>query len=207
MLTDQQVNFLTHISAMAHFGVIAGAVCGLITGALIRLLRTRSFCELMMGVVFGLVPGAISSGIAAIAIGIIDSLVFEIGPKGGYIVPNWVIGPICFTILLTSALTVILLIPTSNTVHSAQGSFSLKLLFWTLLGGLLGLIAELAPGFDGYFCLGNNGRLVLWATKGLLFGCCVTSFWRIVMELLIKKNCAGLIQAEQNKESCEWFQE
>jgi len=200
MLTGPQVDFLGHISVAAWFGIVTGALCGSLVGALVRALRTQSLWGLMAGVVFGFVPGAASGAVAAIAIGVIETLVFEIGAKGVCAVPDWFIGPMCFVVFAAAGLAATLAVPNSRTAPRSRGRLLLSLAVWTALGGLLGAIANLGPGFAAYL---NNERPIRWATRGLVFGGCVALFWRAVIELLIRKDCARSMPAKQAQECHE----
>ena len=89
MLSESQVHFVVTVSGGAFVGLMLGALCGVLVGPAIRALKTRNNDDFFVGLVLGVVPGAVAASMVAISFALIETAVFPPGHKGGYAVPDW----------------------------------------------------------------------------------------------------------------------
>ncbi|MGA2619093.1 MAG: hypothetical protein ABSF26_15905 [Thermoguttaceae bacterium] len=141
---------------------------------------------MLQGIIFGMLPGATCGASIAIVIGVIVVMVCPVGHKGGYEVPDWCMVPILCVILVGPGVAATRALPSSCAWRSSKRQLFLKLLLWGTIGGLLGTLANLSQGFEGYFC--SNEKVIRCAVGGLVFGSTAALLWRATVEMLIRAN-------------------
>jgi hypothetical protein len=55
---------------------------------------------------------------------------------------------------------------------------------WIAVGGLLGALASMPFGFQGYYVLQSNAEPIMAATVGLAVGCGVVAGWQALVRLI-----------------------
>lgn len=194
MLTEQQVEFIERLSGGAWFGVVMGAVCGLLVTAamLIKQGRRRSGIEGFVGLLYGVVPGAMAAAIMAILVAAIavplERNYCEPGPKGGYVIPDGLASLILvvsmFVCLFAAGIAARLAIPDVGTKQQPWSEVRGSAITWSALGALIGAIAGIGRGFDGYFVVQSNAGPICCAIAGAAFLAVGSLLWRMTTGLI-----------------------
>jgi hypothetical protein len=193
MLTDQQVDCVVHISGFVCIGLLFGAVSGFLV-ALARLIGQRRWFHDIDDFLFlltGIVPGALTGAIAAIIVGGITYAIVMMcckpGPKGGYVIPEglyWLsIVVFLFLSLLSACVAAMLSLPDIHAKQKPWHEALRKATAWGIGGALIGAMAGIAWGFEGYFVVQNNSGPINSALAGsmtLAMGCFL---WRLIINI------------------------
>jgi hypothetical protein len=188
MLSDQLVNLLCQVSSAARFGLTAGLLCGMFVGVVLQALRTRRIEGALLGLFLGTVPGAFGSASIAIVIGLVEVVVCPAAHKGGYQTPDWFVVPTLCAILLASGISVTTAISRFRSFKRSRCWVFLEFLLWGTTGALLASLANLGPGFDGYFCCQSNERVIRFVAEGAVVGSTVALVWKTSAQTLVRRS-------------------
>lgn len=203
MLTEQQVEFIHYVSGRACFGVVMGAVCGLLVTAamLIKQRRRGSGIGGLVGPLHGLVPGAVGGAISAVIFssvaGLVEATYCEPAPQGGYVLPDWLdwllIVIFVFVSLLAAGIAARMAIPDVNARQKPWSEVWRSAIAWSAIGALIGAVAGVGWGFDGYFVVQSNAGPIRCAIVGAAFLAIGSLLWRLTTGL----NLSGSDRADQ----------
>ena len=181
MLTNEQVDFVACVSGSVCFGVFVGAVIGVLTGATVQIMRYKS---LGGGVAYAaaktVVPGAIGGAVAGLAVAVGIAIFCPPGWKGGYEIPGWLITLHCLTVLSCGAVAAMWTM-SDHKLQSKRWSLVLGPIAWLAIGALVGALAGVGQGFDGYFCVQSNAGPIRCAAMGGTIGAVATVVWRLAI--------------------------
>ena len=108
------------------------------------------------------------------------------GRKGGYDAPEWVLPLSLFAVLACAAIAALWTI--SHQKAQPKGwPFVLGLAAWTVVGALLGAMAWVWVGFEGYFVFQSNAGPIRCAAIGAIVGAAVALLWRLAVAQLYWK--------------------
>jgi hypothetical protein len=177
MLSDSQVNFVMAVSGAALVGLMFGALCGLLVGPTVRVLKTRNTQGLFVGFVLGIVPGAVAASTVALSIAIFETAAFPPSPKGGYELPDWFLPIMVCLVVVAGALASCCAARRDPPLESRTRTMAYVIL-WGFGGGVLSSIALSGMGFSGYFVVQSNSGPLQYAIVGFVFGAAIAALSR-----------------------------
>jgi hypothetical protein len=178
MLTEQQVDLIVRVSRWASFGVLMGAVCGLLVATALLIKRSRrahSFARLvdaLYGILPGAAGGATVAALLAFIVELVEATYCERG-KAAYIISigleSLVLVVCAFLTLLVAGIAAIWAIPSGQAQRQSWSQTCISAVAWSLIGAAIGAIAGVGLGFDGYFILQSNAGPIHSAAVGAIF--------------------------------------
>ena len=191
MLTDQQLEFVCDVSGGALFGVVIGAVCGVLVVAatLITDRRRASGVNRLAVPLYGLVPGAAAGAIVAGSFMAVTALVeatyCQRGGKSGYVIADraalLVFGALFFFTLLAAAIAARLAVPHVGSRPKSAREVWRRAIAWSVLCAFIGAVAAVGMGFNGYQ---SNREPIRFAASGALLLATGGLLWRLTTGLL-----------------------
>jgi hypothetical protein len=178
MLPEMLTAVLAFLSFAVWFGVIFGGLAGLLTGAVVRTLRTRQVTGLFAGPILAAVPSAGISVAVSMVISVL-AILFGRAGKGGWDMPLWAddaYAVIVFAAGVAGAFW---------GLKTRAGSGRFRATVWITVGGLLGALASMPFGFQGYYFLQSNVEPIEAATVGVVVGAGVVAGWLALARLII----------------------
>jgi hypothetical protein len=183
MLTDKQVEIIEIISGSTAFGVLAGAVIGVLVGAAVSAIRRGSLAmDVAVVAVSAIAPSAVAGTLAGMttAIGIVAF--GQPGWKGQhYAIPDWTASVQLAGIVLCAALATMRTIADRGKQYKRR-SLVLGQIAWSLIGALIGALAGVGRGFNGYFVLQSNEGPIRCAVIGAIVIGGSAFLWRLVID-------------------------
>jgi hypothetical protein len=179
MLTETQIDVIDMLSAATWLGLLAGLI-GLLTGTLILIIRTHRVFNCLLGMLRAVLPSAGIAIVVSLLIALIQITMCKPGFKAGWDVPDWSLSIQAVAIFIAGVFGSLI----TPRLLPKMARFR-NVLCLTLVGGVLGALANLDTAFDGYFVLQSNHRPIHQAVTGLVVGGIVVLLWRFVIEILL----------------------
>jgi hypothetical protein len=125
----------------------------------------------------GLVPGGIGGALGGIVIASVEASLCR-NSKSGYVVPGWAEIAEIVMPLVAAAIAARVAIP--DVAQKPKGWPSVRgTLAWSTAGALVGGLAWVWTGFDGYFIRQSNAGPIRSAIFGAVVGGLVAGAWRL----------------------------
>ena len=163
------------------FGIVLGGLVGVPVGALIRAMRTRRFLGLLQGALCAAVPAPAMAVAVSLIFALLQMLLCQPGGKGFWDVPVWLISIEGVAILVASVVGAFL------AQRSCRPTHPRRKLMPVLLGAVVGALAFIGPGFEGYYVLESNMGPISYAATGFIIGGFAVLLWRVISEALYRR--------------------
>jgi hypothetical protein len=199
MFTERQVEVLEYVSAGACLGLVLGAVCGLLVSAVIVLMRRdrMAVAEKRLVLICGTVPAALAAATVASIISAVTAYMHVFlrqeelrGKSGGAPGPHEALVAAAFLLacLLPAAFAAAFLIPRAAVRQRSWPQIYARAVVWSVFAALIGAIAGIGRGFDGYFIHHSDSGPISAAIFGVLLVTIPCFLWRLAIASLPPAN-------------------
>jgi len=178
MLTETQTELIAFLSLAVWGGIVWGGLAGVLVGALIRVMRTHRFWSFFVGALCAALPAAAIAVAVSLVFALFQIVVCKPGYKWGWDVPVWLLSIEMVAVLAAGVVGAVL----AQRPHRAASRR--RILIAVLLGAVVGALALVGPGFEGYYVLQSNAGPIGYAATGFVIGGVTVLLWRVVIEKL-----------------------
>ncbi len=191
MLSELQVNVIFGLAGAIWVGLFFGAFPGMLTAAVINIHRTHRIRTFFAGMFLAALPSARAAITVSIVLTIFEMVVFNPGEKGGWDVPDSVFG-MQLAAACVAGIIAGLYAQRPRRTRPSSGSR----LASASLGAVLGALAFVPGGFEGYFVKESNLEPIFMATIGFTAGGFVVMSWHFLVARLHEKTGEGMFSAK-----------
>ncbi|MCE5267520.1 MAG: hypothetical protein LLG00_06505 [Planctomycetaceae bacterium] len=185
MLTDQQVELIGDLSRAVFLATLLGAACGVFIAGAITLLRGGTAAAFLRGVGRAILGATIAAVALSLIVNTIETAYGTAG-KTGHAIGEPVDTLMIFASLMVTTLVAAIAaqsaippVPASRT--SAPLATWTNAVVWAFSGAVIGALANVGFGFDGYFVVQSNAGPIGSAVGGAL----VLAIGGFLLQLLI----------------------
>jgi MFS family permease len=191
MFSFEQVDFISFVSSGAFFGGTLGSLCGLFIGGILGEIRTRRAAGFLAGALYGCVRGGVIGSTCCACTWLIKAVLYE-PYKGSYSVPEWWLLLDCLAAIMPSAFVTAFSISREQETKK-RIRWVYMTIAWTTLAALLGAFSFVFRGFEGYFVIQNNERLLQSVIEGFGMVGVGALVLQLVSELLLRSSAPSSV--------------
>jgi hypothetical protein len=182
MLTVNQAEIVQIISGGTAFGVVAGAIIGVLVAAVLGVIRRRSVpTDVPYVALYAIAPSAAAGTLAGVITAIGTVIFGHPAWKVHFSLPDWTASLGILAVFLCAAVAAMRAMPDGKGQYN-RWPLALGPIAWSLVGTLIGALAGVGSGFDGYFVLQSNEGPLRSAVVGAIIVGGSAFLWRLAVD-------------------------
>lgn len=178
MLTDHQVEVLTVISNAAFVGLFLGTIGALGASAILVRRCGDRLAVILQKFIDHIGTGAAVAAVVSLALAVVRVVFFPLGEKGDVQLPFW-FSALSMGAVPISAGMAVLYVRDTCVNQSSHARRNRTVLLRIVGGAILGSLASVEHGFDGYFVVRSNSGPLQYAALGALLGGFIGLVWAL----------------------------